>query len=86
MSIDQEAVSDAITAKLRAFVERVERLEEEIKSLNADKAEVYADAKANGYDVPALKEIVKLRRTDEAKRLELSEMVELYAKRLGVIL
>lgn len=64
--------------QLRAFVERVERLEEEIKTLNDDKRDVYGEAKANGFDVKALKAVVSYRRKDEAEREEHDAIFRLY--------
>ncbi len=54
--------------RLRSFVERVERLEEEIKDLNSDKSEIYKEAKNTGFDVKALKRVVSARRQDPEKR------------------
>lgn len=67
--------------QILAFVERVERLEAEISDLNHDKAEVYAEAKGNGFDVRALKEIVSRRRKvarDPQGAEELAAAIELY--------
>ena len=69
---------------LRAFVERIERLEEEIKSLNADKADVYGEAKNNGFDVRILKKVVSLRRQDQDKRIEEATILGLYLAALGM--
>src|ERR1043166_6466433 len=55
---------------LRAYVERVERLDEEGKAISDDKRDVYAEAKANGFDVPALKRVIKVRRTIKEDGLE----------------
>lgn len=63
--------------QLRSIVERIERLESEIRDLNGDKSEVYKEAKANGWDVAAIRKIVAERR-DENKASELREMVDLY--------
>lgn len=63
--------------QLRSIVERIERLEGEIRDLNGDKSEVYKEAKANGWDVAAIRKIVAERR-DENKASELREMVDLY--------
>ena len=70
--------------QLRSFVERVERLEEEIKGLNSDKRDVFAEAKANGFDVKALKTILAIRRQDPDDRKEHDTVVELYAQALGI--
>jgi uncharacterized protein (UPF0335 family) len=70
--------------QLRAFVERVERLEEEIKVLNTDKSEVYAEAKGNGFDVPTIKKIVRMRKMDEASRQEADALLSIYLSALGM--
>ncbi len=54
--------------RLRSIVERIERIEEEIRSLNDDKKDVYAEAKGEGFDVKILREVVKLRREDPQER------------------
>ena len=64
--------------QLRAIVERVERVDEEIKALNADKSEIYSEAKGNGFDVKALKEIVRKRRKEPHEREEFDAIVDLY--------
>jgi uncharacterized protein (UPF0335 family) len=58
---DEAAAHRFAKDHLKAFVERVERISEEIKALNDDKRDIYAEAKANGFDVKALKEVIKLR-------------------------
>lgn len=83
-------MSDAPTngvaaAQLRSIVERVERLDEEIKVLNSDKSDIYAEAKANGYDVKALKAVVRLRAQDPNAREEFEAMLELYKNALGIV-
>lgn len=64
--------------QLRAFVERVERLEEEKKELAGDIRDVYAEAKGCGFDVKALRAVVRLRRQDKAEREEHEAQVDLY--------
>lgn len=71
--------------QLRAFVERIERLEEEIKAINGDKTEVYAEAKANGYDVKALKAVIAKRRKSPEERSEEEAMIDLYMHALGMV-
>lgn len=68
---------------LRAFVERIERLEEEIKAINDDKKEVYAEAKGIGFDVAILKKVIGLRRMDRDKRIEQETILDLYLSALG---
>ena len=61
---DDQAKHRFAKDQLKAFVERVERLEEEKKAIADDVRDVYAEAKANGYDVKALRAVVKLRKQD----------------------
>jgi uncharacterized protein (UPF0335 family) len=70
--------------QLRSYVERIERIEEEIAGLNGDKKEIYAEAKGNGFDTKALKKIVALRRKDYAERREEAAILELYMHALGM--
>jgi uncharacterized protein (UPF0335 family) len=70
--------------QLRSFVERIERLDEEIKGLNDDKRDVYAEAKGNGYDVKALKEIVRIRRRDPGEVAESSTILATYMQALNM--
>jgi uncharacterized protein (UPF0335 family) len=71
--------------QLRTIVERIERLEEEKKSIADDIRDVYAEAKANGYDVKALRHIIKLRKQDANERAELEAVVETYMHALGML-
>ena len=64
--------------QLRAFVERIERLEEEIKELNADRSEIYKEAKLDGFDVKVLRKVVQARHMDRAERMEVESIFDLY--------
>jgi uncharacterized protein (UPF0335 family) len=70
---------------LRAFVERVERLEEEKKVIADDIRDVYAEAKANGFDVKALRSVVRLRKQDINERKEQEAVLETYLHALGML-
>ncbi len=70
--------------QLRSLVERIERLEEEKKAIAADVKEVYAEAKANGFDTKILRKVVTLRKKDSAEREEEEAMVSLYLHALGM--
>ncbi|MBO6759299.1 MAG: DUF2312 domain-containing protein [Roseibium sp.] len=75
----------AVTAdQLRSFVERIEQLNEEIGSQNDDKKLVYAEAKANGFDVKALKRLVQLRKKPAQERAEEDAVLDLYMAALGM--
>ena len=71
--------------QLKAFVERVERLEEEKKTLSDDIRDVYAEAKANGFDVKALRSVVRLRKQDVEERKEQEAILETYLQALGML-
>lgn len=68
---------------LRSFVERIERLEEEKKTIAEDIKEVYGEAKAMGYDTKALRTVVKLRKQDRQERQEQEAILEVYLDALG---
>jgi len=70
---------------LRAFVERIERLEEEKKAIADDVRDVYAEAKANGFDTKALRSIVRLRKQDAEERKEEEAILATYMLALGMI-
>ena len=71
--------------QLKAFVERVERLEEEKKAIADDIRDVYGEAKGNGFDVKALRAIVRLRRQDADERREHESVLETYMHALGML-
>ncbi len=70
--------------RLRTFVERIERLEEEKAAIAADIREVYAEAKGAGFNAKILRQIVRLRRLDQADRREEEAMLELYKRALDL--
>ena len=70
---------------LKAFVERIERLEEEKKTIADDVRDVYAEAKATGFDVKALRAIVRLRKVDADERKEHEAILETYMHALGML-
>jgi uncharacterized protein (UPF0335 family) len=70
---------------LKAFVERIERLEEEKKAIADDIRDVYGEAKANGFDVKALRTIVRLRKQDVDERREQEAILETYLHALGML-
>ncbi|MCH8001631.1 MAG: DUF2312 domain-containing protein [Proteobacteria bacterium] len=75
----------SIAAKrLRSFIERIERLEEEKAALAADIREVYAEAKGDGFDAKTMRQIVKLRKLDSADRAEQEALLDLYKAALGL--
>jgi uncharacterized protein (UPF0335 family) len=71
-------------AKLRSFVERIERLETEKADLGADIREVYAETKGNGFDTKIMRQVIKLRKMEEPDRKEQDELLDLYRRALEV--
>ena len=78
------ASNRATNGQLKALVERVERLEEEKKTIGADIRDVYAEAKAGGFDATVLRQVVRLRAQDADKRREQDEIRALYLDALGM--
>ena len=71
--------------QLKAFVERIERLEEEKKTISDDIRDVFAEAKGNGYDVKALRTVIRLRKQDKQEREEQEAILDTYLQALGMI-
>lgn len=71
--------------RLRSFIERVERLEEEKAALAEDIKEVYAEAKGVGFDAKTMRKIVSLRKMDVEKRREADEILDLYKSAIGMV-
>ena len=70
--------------QLRLFIERIERLEEEKKGVADDIKDVYLEAKANGYDVKTMRQIVKIRKMETHARQEAEALLETYMSALGL--
>ena len=71
--------------QLRSLVERIERLEEEKKTIAADIKEVYAEAKGNGFDTKVLRKVISLRKKEASEREEEQSMLDLYMQALGMV-
>ena len=71
--------------QLLSIIERIERLEEEKKGIADDIKEVYAEAKANGYDTKVLRKVVSIRKQDAAEREEMDAILDLYLNALGMV-
>ena len=79
------AVEDSVAQdQLRAFVERIERMEEEKAAIAADIKEIYAEAKGNGFDVKILRQIIRIRKQDANERMEQEALLDLYMSALGM--
>ncbi len=72
-------------AQLRSLIERIERLGEEIKALQDDVRDVYAEAKGNGFDTKIMRKIIRLRKLDQQERDEEETMLEVYLRALGML-
>jgi len=73
-----DAIGGAARDQLRAIIARIERLEEDKANIMADTKEVYAEAKANGYDTKVLRRVIALRKIDRHERQETEALLELY--------
>jgi uncharacterized protein (UPF0335 family) len=79
-----ETSQTVAAGQLRAFIERVERLEEEKKTIADDIKEVYAEMKGTGFDTKAVRAIIRLRKQDQAERQEAEAILDLYKAALGM--
>jgi uncharacterized protein (UPF0335 family) len=71
--------------QLKSIIERIERLEEEKKAISDDIRDVYAESKGNGYDVKALRTIIRMRKQDPDERAEAETILETYLQALGML-
>ncbi len=69
--------------QLRSIIERIERLEEEKKAIGDDIKDVYGEAKSNGFDTKVLRQVVRIRKLDQAERQEQEALLDLYLGALG---
>lgn len=81
--ISNEAQSIAV-GELRSFIERIEHLENEKKTISEDIKEVYSSLKASGFDTKAVKSIVRLRKQEDHERKEAEAILDLYREALGL--
>ena len=81
------AEADVLTAaaqgRLKSFIERIERLEEDKAAVSNDMKEVYAEAKGEGFDTKILRKVIRWRKQDAAQRQEEEALVELYLSAIG---
>lgn len=70
--------------RLRSFIERIERLEEEKAALAADIKEVYSEAKGTGFDIKVIRMVVRLRKMDQSDRQEQDAILDLYKRALDI--
>ncbi|MCP1200152.1 DUF2312 domain-containing protein [Notoacmeibacter sp. MSK16QG-6] len=81
---DSPTSETVASGQLRAFIERIERLEEEKKTIADDIKDVFAEAKGSGFDTKAMRTIIRLRKQEEAERQEAEAMIDLYKEALGM--
>jgi len=70
--------------RLKSFIERIERLEEEKAALTSDIREIYSEAKGSGFDTKVMRQIVRLRKMEDADRQEQQAILDTYKKALGL--
>jgi uncharacterized protein (UPF0335 family) len=76
--------SDEINAnQLKALIERIERVEEEMSALKEDRKEIYAEAKGNGFDTKIVRKIIAIRKMDPDRRIEEETLIDLYSAAIG---
>jgi uncharacterized protein (UPF0335 family) len=80
---DGSADKSVSAQRLKQFITRIERLEEEKKNLGADIREVYSEAKSAGYDVKVMRQVIKVRSQDKAKREEMESLLQVYLDAVG---
>lgn len=77
-------MAEAADDRLRLLIERIERLEEEKKGISDDIKDVYAEAKATGYDAKIMRQIVRLRKLKPDDRREMEAILDTYKNALGI--
>src|SRR5438046_2075013 len=83
--IGDNSIGGIAGEKLRSFIERVERLEEEKRALSDDIKEVYGEAKGNGFDVKIMRQLIRIRRMDKDDYEEEQTLLDLYKRALGML-
>jgi uncharacterized protein (UPF0335 family) len=71
--------------RLRSFIERIERLEEEKLTLSEDIKEIYSEAKGTGFDIKIMRQIIRLRKMEAGDRNEMEEILDVYKRALGML-
>ena len=83
---NEQATDDSFAQdQLRAFIERIERMEEEKAAIAGDIKEIYAEVKGNGFDTKVIREIVRIRKQDASELQEHNAILDLYMSALGMI-
>ncbi|MCL2474470.1 MAG: DUF2312 domain-containing protein [Alphaproteobacteria bacterium] len=84
MSTKTKDTGEVSGERLKSFIKRIEKLEEDKASVAEDIKEIYAEAKGSGFDTSVIRQIIRLRKQDEEKRRENDELLELYKSALGM--
>ena len=84
-AVQDEPATKFAKDQLKAIIERIERLEEEKKTISDDIRDVYAEAKGNGFDIKTLRVVVRLRKQDINERKEQEALLETYLHALGML-
>jgi uncharacterized protein (UPF0335 family) len=84
MSEEIKEIGGVSGARIKSFIERIERLEEEKQTITDDIKDVYAEAKGTGFEIKALRQIISLRKLDAEKRREAEELLDLYKSAIGM--
>ena len=84
MTDQTQDVGGVAGQRVKSFIERIERLDEEKNALAEDIKEVYSEAKGTGFDVPTIRKIVSLRKMDAEKRREAQELLDMYSTAIGM--
>ncbi len=80
-----ETSQTVAASQLRAIIERIERLEEEKRTISDDIKDVYAEAKGTGFDTRAIRTLIRLRKQDQNERAEEESILDLYKAALGMV-
>lgn len=84
MSETRDTSNSIAADRLRSVVERVERLEEERKALSSDIKDIYSEAKSAGFDVPVLRQLIRIRKQEPAQVEDQEMLLDLYRRALGM--
>jgi uncharacterized protein (UPF0335 family) len=82
-STEADVLTAAAQGRLKSFIERIERLEEDKAAIAADLKEVFSEAKGEGFDTKIMRKVVRLRKQDKIKREEEETLVDLYLSAIG---
>mgnify|MGYP003643371569 FL=1 len=82
--MSESEIGGSASERLKALIDRIERLEEEKKALAEDIKEVYSEAKSAGFDVKVMRQLIRLRKMDESDRNEMEEVLTIYMRAVGM--